>query len=83
MAFNSAKGSLPIRGDVDLTTVNECTEIGLQLLADGRTVPDGNMLMSPDTTTQLNDLMTEFWNTPSMTPADVQERYAQIIENAD
>ncbi|EAR50593.1 putative periplasmic binding abc transporter signal peptide protein [Oceanicola granulosus HTCC2516] len=83
VAFNSAKGSLPIRGDVDLTSVNECTEVGLQLLADGKTLPDGNMLLSPDTTTQTNDLMTEFWNTPSMTPAEVQERYAEIIRNAD
>ena len=33
--------------------------------------------------TQLNDLMTEFWNTPSMTPAEVQQRYADIIADAD
>lgn len=83
VSFNSAKGSLPIRGDVDLTTVNECTQKGLDLLAAGDIVPDGAALLSPDTTTQLNDLMTEFWNTPSMTPADVQEQYAAIIADAD
>lgn len=82
VAFNSAKGSLPIRGDVDLTTVNECTQKGLDLLAAGNTLPSGNQLLSPDTITQLNDLMTEFWNTPSMTADDAQERYAQIIESA-
>ncbi|SHJ06378.1 ABC transporter substrate-binding protein [Wenxinia saemankumensis] len=82
VAFNSAKGSLPIRGDVDLTTVNECTQKGLDLLAAGQTLPSGNELLSPDTITQLNDLMTQFWNDTSMTPADVQEQYAQIIESA-
>ena len=83
VSFNSAKGSLPIRGDVDLTTVNDCTQKGLDLLAAGNIIPDGVQLLSPDTITQLNDLMTEFWNTPAMTPADVQSRYADIIASAD
>jgi glucose/mannose transport system substrate-binding protein len=83
VAFNSAKGSLPIRGDVDLTTVNECTQKGLDLLAAGKTVPSGTQLLSPDTTTQLNDLMTEFWSTPTMTPAEVQQKYSDIIAAAD
>ena len=83
VAFNSAKGSLPIRGDVDLTTVNECTQKGLDLLAGDNVVPDGNLLLTQDTITQTNDLLTEFWNNPSMTVDEVQEQYAQIIENAE
>ncbi len=83
VSFNSAKGSLPVRGDVDLTSVNECTQKGLDLLAAGALVPSGTQLLSPDTVTQLNDLMTEFWNTPSMEAADVQQRYADIIADAD
>ncbi|SEM95384.1 carbohydrate ABC transporter substrate-binding protein, CUT1 family [Loktanella fryxellensis] len=83
VAFNSAKGSLPVRPDVDLTTVNECTQKGLDLLAAGATVPAGTQLLSPDTTTQANDLITEFWSTPAMTPAEAQERYAAIIADAD
>ncbi len=82
VSFNSTKGSLPIRGDVDLTTVNECTQKGLDLLANGQTLPSTEQLIGADTVSQLNDLMTEFWNTPSMTAADVQARYAEIIANA-
>ncbi|KAA2234591.1 ABC transporter substrate-binding protein [Salinarimonas soli] len=82
VSFNSAKRSLPVRGDVDLTTVNECTRQGLDLLAKGRTLPSTVQLISADTNTQLNDLLTEFWNTPSMTAGDVQERYARIIADA-
>ena len=83
VSFNSVKGSLPIRGDVDLTTVNECTQKGLDLLANGQTLPATEQLIAPDTITQLNDLMTEFWNTPSMTAAEVQQQYSDIIANAD
>lgn len=83
VSFNSVKGSLPIRGDVDLTTVNECTQKGLDLLANGQTLPASEQLIAPDTITQLNDLMTEFWNTPSMTAAEVQQQYSDIIANAD
>ena len=77
------KGALPVRGDVDLTTVNECTQKGLDLLANGQTLPASEQLISPDTITQLNDLMTEFWNTPSMTAAEVQQQYADIIASAE
>ncbi len=83
VSFNSAKGSLPVRPDVDLTTVNECTQKGLDLLAAGSTVPAGTQLLSPDTVTQLNDLMTEFWSTPSLTAAEVQQQYSDIIADAD
>ncbi|GGL56610.1 ABC transporter substrate-binding protein [Wenxinia marina] len=82
VAFNSAKGSLPIRGDVDLTTVNDCTTRGLELLAGDNVLPDGNLLLTQDTITQTNDLMTEFFNS-DMSVEDVQEQYAQIIENAN
>ena len=84
VSFNSAKGSLPIRGDVSLETVNECTQKGLDILASGDGIlPSGTVLLSPDTITQTNDLMTQFWNDPNMSVDDVQEQYAQIIESAD
>ncbi|MCB5198454.1 glucose/mannose transport system substrate-binding protein [Loktanella sp. DSM 29012] len=83
VSFNSAKGSLPVRGDVDLTSVNECTQKGLDLLANGNIVPNGESFLAPDTISQLNDLMTEFWNTPAMTAAEVQEQYSDIIASAE
>jgi glucose/mannose transport system substrate-binding protein len=82
VAFNAAKGSLPIRGDVDLGSVNDCTRQGLELLAAGNILPAGTVLLSPDTNQQVNDLMTQFWAT-DMTAADAQASYAEIIGNAD
>jgi glucose/mannose transport system substrate-binding protein len=40
-------------------------------------------LISPDTTQQMNDLMAEFFSTPSITAEDAQKRFAEIIAAAD
>ena len=83
VAFNLKKGSLPVRGDVDLSAANDCMKKGLAILADGNILPDTNQTLSPDTQGQLEDLMTEFWANTSITAEDAQQRYADIIANAD
>ena len=83
VAFNLKKGSLPIRGDVDLAAANDCMKKGLKILASGNILPDGVNVLSPDTDGQIKDLMVEFWNDKSITPADAQKRYAAIIADAD
>ncbi len=83
VAFNLKKGSLPIRGDVDLAAANDCMKKGLEILASGNILPSGTQLLSPDTNTQINDLMVEFWADTTITAADAQARYAAIIASAD
>lgn len=83
VAFNLKKGSLPVRGDVDLAAANDCMKKGLRILAEGAILPDANQVLSPDTQGQIEDLMVEFWNDTSYTPADAQARYAAIIADAD
>ena len=83
VAFNLKKGSLPIRGDVDLSAANDCMKKGLKILADGNVLPDGVNSFSADTAGQLDDLMVEFWNDKNITVADAQARYVGIIESAD
>ena len=83
VAFNLAKGSLPVRGDVDLSAANDCMKKGLEILAAGAILPDGNQTLSPDTSGQIEDLMVEFWNDPSYSAEDAQAAYAAIIANAD
>lgn len=82
VAFNLKKGSLPVRGDVDLTAANDCMQKGLDILKAGGIMPSGDMNLSADTQTQIEDLMAEFW-TSDMSAADAQERYADIIASAD
>jgi len=83
VAFNLKKGSVPIRGDVDLAAANDCMKKGLDILAKGNTIPSTNMLMTEDSNNQLNDLFAEFFKTPAMTPDDAQKRFAAIIAAAD
>ncbi|MGJ8527830.1 ABC transporter substrate-binding protein [Maritalea sp.] len=83
VAFNLKKGSLPIRGDIDLSTANDCMQKGLKILADGKVLPTNNILFTRDTINQIDDLMVEFWNDTSITAEEVQAGYAKIIASAD
>jgi glucose/mannose transport system substrate-binding protein len=83
VAFNLKKGSLPVRGDIDLAAANDCMKKGLEIIASGGTVTSTDQLISPDTNTQLEDLMSQFFSDMSLTPEDAQARWAEIIASAD
>jgi glucose/mannose transport system substrate-binding protein len=83
VAFNLKKGSLPIRGDIDMSTANDCMKKGLALLAEGKILADTVQLITPDTSTQINTLFTEFFADPSMTAEDAQKQFVAIIEDAE
>ncbi len=78
VAFNLKKGSLPIRGDVDLSAANDCMKKGLTILAGGNIVPSGDQNWTPDTVKQSEDLMVEFWKS-DMAPADAQAKWVEIL----
>ena len=82
VSFNLAKGSLPVRGDIDMSSANGCMQKGLQILADGGVLPSFDITFSQDTSLQIEDLQAQFW-TSDMSAAEAQETYAKIIENAD
>jgi glucose/mannose transport system substrate-binding protein len=83
VAFNLKKGSLPVRGDVDLSAANDCMKKGLAILAKGNVVDSTDQLISPDTDKQIQDLMIEFFKDASITVEDGQKRFADIIASAD
>jgi len=83
VAFNLAKGSLPVRGDIDMSSANDCMQKGLGILAAGNILPSGDMSLSPDTQGQIEELMVEFWNDMSISAEDAQARYAALIADAD
>ena len=82
VAFNLKKGSLPVRGDIDLEAANDCMRKGLEILAAGNTVSDVAQLVSPDTGGQVEDLFSEFFNDPSMSVEDIQSYFVDIIADA-
>ena len=81
--FNLKKGSLPIRGDVDLASANDCMRKGLEILDSGAILPSGDQVLSADTTGQIEDLMTQFWSSEDISAEDAQARFAEIIASAD
>ncbi|SMP33574.1 ABC transporter substrate-binding protein [Shimia sagamensis] len=81
--FNLKKGSLPVRGDIDLSSANDCMKKGLEILAAGNILQSGDQVLSADTSGQIEDLMVEFWNDSSYSAADAQAKYAEIIAEAD
>jgi len=83
VAFNLKKGSLPVRGDVDLNAANDCMKKGLDILSEGAIIQAPDQLMSADSLTQVNDLFVEFFNNPSMTAEDAQATFTSIVGNAD
>jgi len=82
VSFNLKKGSLPIRGDVDLSAANDCMNKGLAILAEGNILPGGDMALTRDTVEQINDLMVQFWNS-DMSADEVQGKYAELIGSAE
>jgi glucose/mannose transport system substrate-binding protein len=79
VAFNLKKGSLPIRGDIDLSAANDCMKKGLEILASGNLLPTGDMVWSPDVVKQNEDLMVEFWKS-DMAPDVAHARYVENLK---
>ncbi|TIM67644.1 MAG: carbohydrate ABC transporter substrate-binding protein [Mesorhizobium sp.] len=83
VAFNLKKGSLPVRGDIDLKAANDCMKKGLDILAKGSVMPWTDQLLSQDTQKQKEDLFSEFFAKPDMTVEEAQKRFADIVASAD
>ena len=83
VAFNLKKGSLPVRGDVDIAAANDCMKKGLDILSKGNVIQSPDQLMSADSLTQVNDLFVEFFNKPELTAEEAQKRFAAVIAAAN
>lgn len=82
--FNNAKGSLPIRADVDLSLADACMKKGLALLDDEDALfKHSEIYVNADTNGQLQDLVSTFWNSPGVSPEKAQELFVDIIKNAE
>jgi glucose/mannose transport system substrate-binding protein len=63
VAFNSKKGSIPIRTDVDVSQMDICAQAGVQAMKDSsRHIANPDMLMTPDQVGAVQDVITKFWN---------------------
>ena len=81
VAFNHKKGSLPARIDVDVSSMDLCAQRGAEILKDqARQIPSGPYLEQPDLNGAIDDLVSEFWDTPSMSIDEFVEAYVETLE---
>ena len=80
IAFNQAKGALPPLLGVDTSSFDVCTQKAAALIGDpAKLAPNGELSFSSDTVGAIKDLVTQFWSTPSMAPADAAKQFADIV----
>ena len=81
VAFNKLKGSIPIRGDVDASSMDECAKIGIAIMKDrSRHVGIGEVYLTPDQNGAMQDVLTAFWNT-RMPVEKAQKGIAAALRN--
>jgi glucose/mannose transport system substrate-binding protein len=86
LAYNQAKGSVPVRDDIDPTQLDECARDSWQTLrrADSPQLPSIAHRMAADEATKdaLADALHRYVKDPTVTPARAQERLVALIRSA-
>ena len=80
MKFNNLKGSIPIRSDVDVSSLDACAQLGMKIMSDpARQVPDASQMMEEFMYGSVQDIVTELWNTP-MTVDQAIDRFDKALK---
>jgi glucose/mannose transport system substrate-binding protein len=83
VAFNNAKGSMPVRADVDMSTADPCMQKALKTVDDpARIATAVNRFITEDTTNEMNALISQFWSDDAMTPEQAQAKFVDILKNS-
>jgi len=68
VAFSAKKGSIPARQDADVSSLDQCARKAHGWLAEASAQFPANELLSPPAVTgAVEDLVSQYWNDPSMT----------------
>ncbi|MEF2071887.1 ABC transporter substrate-binding protein [Consotaella aegiceratis] len=82
--FNLAKGSMPIRNDVDTSEFNACAQKGMTMLKDSaKQVPVIDIIISASLLGSLDDVITQYWHNPSATSDDFIDGFVDAFELED
>ena len=81
--FNRKKGSIPVRTDVDTSSMDICAQEGMKALKDPKRQVEANeLLASPDVTGAVQDVITQFWNNKGMDEATFVEDLTVALQSA-
>ncbi len=80
LAFSKLKGSIPIRPDIDASSMDVCARTGMAIMKDkSRQVGIGEVYLSPDQNGAMVDVLTAFWNT-GMSAEQAQKSIASALK---
>jgi len=79
--FSLKKGSIPARLDLDMSSLDACAQKAVKLLADkNHQVAAQELLSPPALTGAMEDLISQYWNTPSTTPDAFAAKVADLLK---
>lgn len=82
--FNTAKGSAPVRDDVDMSLANDCMKKAIAVLKQpGSVVPDANQWRNEAFTTAQNAIFSDLIYNDATTPAAAQAQFVDLLKNAE
>ncbi len=81
LLFAQKKGSIPVRLDVDASSLDQCAQRAMKVVGDrSQQVPAVEMLSSPAMTGALEDVYSQFWNTPTQTVDQFIEKILGVLK---
>jgi glucose/mannose transport system substrate-binding protein len=79
--FSQKKGSIPVRLDLDVSSLDTCAQKAVKFLADkSHQVPAQELLSPPALTGAMEDVISQYWNTPSMTADTFVTKVAGVLK---
>ncbi|MBS1166785.1 MAG: sugar transporter [Proteobacteria bacterium] len=78
--FALKKGAIPMRSDVDKSSLDVCAQKGLALMSAGKIVPDQAIILTPQQAGALSDFVDEFWSNASEGSAAGVEAFYGIFK---
>lgn len=81
--FNKKKGSIPVRMDVDVSSMDVCAQKSHAVLSDPANQVEAMELLSPPNFSgAMQDAVTQYWNTPNMSADTFIEKVTAAMRDA-
>jgi glucose/mannose transport system substrate-binding protein len=81
--FNKKKGLIPVRMDVDVSSMDVCAQKSHAILSDpANQVESMEILSTPNFSGAMQDAVTQYWNTPNMSADAFMEKITNAMRDA-
>ena len=81
--FAQKKGSVPVRNDVDASSLDACAQAGIKMLADPKRQAAAIEMLAPASFNgALEDIISEYWNKKDMTADAFAAKFSKTMQDA-